>query len=123
MKVKEVESKTKKLNESKLASIIKELHSFGELVRARQEEKQSVINEFNSEDRRFLVGKLSQRTVKSSIRKTGAELRRLNQEIRDTMKDSKKKLKEIDELISAQSPKRFRVSLSGVKEVKGGTKN
>ncbi len=115
MKVKEIKSNTKKLKESDLASIIKELHSLGELIRARQEEKQAVINEFNSEDRRFLVGKLSQRTINSSIKKTRAELKRLNQEIRDTIKESKEKLNEIDKLISAQSPKRFRVSLSGVR--------
>jgi len=122
MNVKEANSKTKKLNESKLALIIKELHSFGELIRARQEEKQAVIDEFNSEDRRFLVGKLSQRTVQASIVKTRAELKRLNQEIKDTIKESKKKLNEIEELISDQSPKKFSVILSGIKEVKGGKK-
>jgi hypothetical protein len=122
MKIKGVVANTKKLNESKLASLIKELHSFGELIRARQEEKQSVINEFNSEDRRFLVGKLSQRTVKSSIKKTKVELKRLNKEIKDTIKESKKKLKEIDEIISNQNPKKFNVNLSGVKEMKGGKK-
>ncbi len=122
MKIKELKSNTKKLDESKFASIIKEIHSLGELIRARQGEKQAIIDEFNSEDRRFLVGKLSQRTVDSSIKKTRVEIGRLNQEIRDTIKESRKNLKEIDGILSAQSPKRFRISLSGLKEVKGGEK-
>ena len=90
MKIKELKSNTKKLDESKFASIIKEIHSLGELIRARQGEKQAIIDEFNSEDRRFLVGKLSQRTVDSSIKKTRVEIGRLNQEIRDTIKESRK---------------------------------
>ncbi len=122
MKVKEVEANAKKLDESKLASVIKELHSLGELIRARQEEKQSIIEEFNSEDRRFLVGKLSSRTIKASIQKTKEELKRLDDEIRQTIKDSQKKLKELDKIISSQNPKRFSVNLSGIKEVKGGKK-
>ena len=120
MKVKEAEANTKKLDESKLASVIKELHSLGELIRARQEEKQSIIDEFNSEDRRFLVGKLSSRTIKASIQKTKEELKRLDDEIRQTIKNSQKRLNELDKLISSQNPKRFSVNLSGIKEVKGG---
>ena len=122
MKVKEAEVNTKKLDESKLASVIKELHSLGELIRARQEEKQSIIDEFNSEDRRFLVGKLSSRTIKASIQKTKEELKRLDDEIRQTIKNSQKRLNELDKLISSQNPKRFSVNLSGIKEVKGGKK-
>jgi hypothetical protein len=122
MKVKEAEANTKKLDESKLASVIKELHSLGELIRARQEEKQSIIDEFNSEDRRFLVGKLSSRTIKASIQKTKEELKRLDDEIRQTIKNSQKRLNELDKLISSQNPKRFSVNLSGIKEVKGGKK-
>jgi len=122
MKIKEVEANTKKLDASRLSELIKEIHTFGELIRAKQEEKQAVIDEFNEEDRRFLVGKLSQRTVKTSIKKTKLEIKRLDKEIKECIKDAAKKLKEIEKLFKSQTPKKFRIGLTGIRELKGGKK-
>ncbi len=87
MKIKEVEANTKKLDASRLSELIKEIHTFGELIRAKQEEKQAVIDEFNEEDRRFLVGKLSQRTdlikkLKSVLRMPRKNSRRLKSSLK-----------------------------------------
>jgi len=113
MKIKKEEVKTKKLNESDLASRIKELHSLGELLRVRQEEKQSILDEYNSESKRFFLGKLSEKTVKSSIKKTKEEIKRLDLELKDIINQSSKKTDEINKLILSQKPEKFKINFSG----------
>lgn len=127
MKIQKEDVQTKKLDESRLAFLIKELHSSGELIRVRQEEKQSIIDEYNSESKRFFLGKLSERTVKSSIKKTRDEIKRIDSEIRNIIKQASKKIDEINKLILFQKPHRFKINYSGAydslkKKVKGGKK-
>jgi Trp operon repressor len=124
MKVKEVKAKTKKLDESNLSFSVKEMHSLAELILTRQEEKQALIDEFNSESRRFLIGKLSKKTVDSSVRKTKTEIERLDADIKDSIKDAKKFLKKIEKQLSNQVPKKFKIDSSGIEEIqrKGGKK-
>ncbi len=59
----------KKMNESAFAQILKEFHALGELIRARQDEKQAIIDQFDSESKRFYFGKISEKALESSIKK------------------------------------------------------
>jgi len=113
-------AKTKKMDESTFAQIVKEFNAFGELIRARQDEKQAVIDEFNSESKRFYFGRISEKTLASSAAKTNKELRRLDEQIRATIEKAGDLAAQARKFASAQSPKSFKATLSGV--VSSGSK-
>jgi len=113
-------AKTKKMDESTFAQIVKEFNAFGELIRARQDEKQAVIDEFNSESKRFYFGRISEKTLASSAAKTNKELRRLDEQIRATIEKAGDLAAQARKFASAQSPKSFKAILSGV--VSSGSK-
>ena len=106
--------KVKKMNESFFAKILKEFNVAGELVRARQEEKQGLLDDFDSECKRFFFGKISERALASSVKKTNVELQRLDGEIRTNIAKSKRESEKASTLVSAQAPVRYRATLSGI---------
>ena len=105
---------TKKMNESFFAKLLKELNVAGELIRARQDEKQGLLDEFNQESKRFFFGKISERALISSVKKTNNELSRLDGEIRTNMSNARKAGDKSMSLISAQALVRYRATLSGI---------
>ncbi len=107
-------AKTKKMNESFFAQLLKDLNSTGELIRARQDEKQGLLDEFDSESKRFFFGKISERALASSVRKTNKELYRLDGEIRKNITKSKGLANRIARFVSAQAPYSFKATLSGI---------
>lgn len=106
--------KVRMMNEEFFAKTLKELNVAGELVRARQEEKQGLLDEFDQECKRFFFGKISERSLAASVKKTNAELVRLDKEIRDNMAKSRAAGGRISKLVSAQAPVGFRATLSGI---------
>jgi len=106
--------KVRMMNEELFARTLKELNVTGELVRARQEEKQGLLDDFDSECKRFFFGKISERALMSSVKKTNKELQRLDKEIRQNMSKSKTAGNSALRIISAQVPVRYRATLSGI---------
>ncbi len=104
----------KKMNEELFAKLHKEVIIAGELVRARQEEKQGLLDEFDAECRRFFFGKISERSLASSVKKTNKELKRLDGEIRKNIARTRAVAGRIMAVASAQSPKAFRATMSGI---------
>jgi len=104
----------KKMNESFFAKILKEFNVAGELVRARQEEKQGLLDDFDSESKRFFFGKISERALASSVKKTNAELQRLDGDLRTNIAKSRRAAEKATTLVSAQAPVRYRATLSGI---------
>ncbi len=105
---------TRKMNESFFAKLLKELNVAGELVRARQDEKQGLLDEFDQETKRFFFGRISERALMSSVKKTNAELSRLDREIRTNMSKARRAGARSMSLVSAQAPVRYRATLSGL---------
>lgn len=114
----------KKMNESFFAKILKEFNVAGELIRARQEEKQGLLDDFDSECKRFFFGKISERALASSVKKTNAELQRLDRDLRTNITKSRRAAEKSSTLVSAQAPVRYRATLSGIVggEIKKATK-
>jgi len=106
--------KALQLDTKKLDKLVRDFNSFGETIRARQDEKQSVIDSFEDEKKRFKSGKISKATLLSSKSKTNDELKRLDKEIRNAMSKAKTVEENLKKLISKQSPKSMRASESGV---------
>jgi len=104
----------KKMNEELFSKLHKELTIAGELIRARQEEKQSLLDEFDSECKRFFFGKISEKSLASSVKKTNKELKRLDSEIRNNISRTRHVANKTAGLVSAQAPKSFRATLSGI---------
>lgn len=104
----------KRMNEDLFSELQKELTIAGELIRARQEEKQGILDEFNAESKRFFFGKLSEKSLASSVKKTNKELRRLDHEIRKNISRVKGIANRATSLASAQAPVGYRASMSGI---------
>lgn len=102
------------MNEEVFAKTMKEFNVAGELVRARQEEKQGLLNEFDTECRRFFFGKISRRALQSSVNKTNKELQRLDKEIRLNIARARGAGSRNIKLVGKQTPVVFRASLSGI---------
>ena len=113
---------TKKMNESFFAKLLKEFNVAGELIRARQEEKQGLLNEYDAECKRFFFGKISERTLASSAKKTNKELARLDTEIRKAISRARNASNRSMVLTSAQAPLKFRANLSGISSLSGKKK-
>jgi hypothetical protein len=105
---------TKKMNENFFARLLKEFNVSGELVRARQEEKQGLLDDFDAESKRFFFGKISEKALVSSVKKTNAELSRLDSEIRNAIKRARSVADKAVKLTSSQAPVRYRATLSGI---------
>ncbi len=105
---------TKKMNESFFSKILKEFNVAGELIRARQEEKQGLLNDFDGECKRFFFGKISERSLASSVKKTNRELKRLDRDIRKNITRARKAGDRAEKLTSAQAPVKYRATLSGI---------
>ena len=103
---------TKKMNESYFAKLVKEFNAVGEFIRARQEEKQALMNEFDSERRRFVGGRISEKTLISSARKTNKELQNLDKSIRVTIAKTVGLSIQAKKLVANQSPLTFKAGLN-----------
>ncbi|MEK6847957.1 MAG: hypothetical protein AABX50_02435 [Nanoarchaeota archaeon] len=104
----------KMMNEEFFSKTLKELNVAGELVRARQEEKQGLLDEFDTECKRFFYGKISRKALQSSVNKTNKELARLDKEIRENISKARSAGGRAMHLVSAQAPVGFRATLSGI---------
>jgi len=102
------------MNEELFAKTIKEFNVAGELVRARQEEKQGLLDEFDQECKRFFYGKISRRALQSSVDKTNKELHRLDIEVRQNMTKARNAGTRATHIASAQVPVGYRATLSGI---------
>lgn len=114
--------KTKKMDEAYFANFLKETTVYGELIRARQDEKQSLVDEFDRESKRFYFGKISEKAISSSVEKTNKELTRIDKEIKSYMKKANANLQKAIKLVNDQEPKTFKATLSAVKDSRSSSK-
>jgi hypothetical protein len=111
----------KEMNQSNFIKIAKEINAFAEVIRSRQDQKQVIINDFDKERKRYKAGKISKKTLVSSVPRVRKELKRLNNEIRKNIKSLNKTADRAKLFASRQVPKNFRVALSGT-TLSGGKK-
>ena len=111
----------KKMDQSDFGKISKELTAFAEIIRSRQDQKQIIINDFNKERKRYKSGKISKKSLISSVPRVRKELQRLNDEIKKNIRSLHATAKKTERFASKQTPKNFKVSLSGI-TLPGGKK-
>ncbi len=104
----------KEMNQSSFIKIAKEINAFAEVIRSRQDQKQVIIDDFNKERKRYHSGKISKKTLLSSIPRVRKELQRLNNEIRKNIRNLNKTADRAKKFAARQVPKNFRVALSGI---------
>ena len=105
---------TKKMNEATFAKLVKEFHAVGELIRARQEEKQAIIDSFGLEKKRYSEGKLSKKALESSVKKTNKEFSRLDKELKRCIAKVNVIGNASQRLASQQDPRIFIAKTSGI---------
>lgn len=108
----------KKLDETAFGAIAKEITAFGELVRTHQDEKQAAMDEFDKERERYHIGKISKKALISSVTKINKELKRIDNLIRKDISNLVKTTQQARKFGLKQTPRSFRVSLSGIKSGK-----
>ncbi len=113
---------TKKMNEEFFAKLQKGLTTTGELIRARQNEKQGLLDDFASESKRFFFGKISEKALASSVKKTNKELKRLDGNIKMAIAKTKKLADNVKVLVGKQAPIGFKATLSGISNGKAKAK-
>jgi hypothetical protein len=106
--------KVKMMNENMFAKLAKEYAALGEFIRTRQEEKQSVLDEFDKELVRYKKGNISENTLASSVKKTNVELLKLDKSVRETITKCNKYSDRIRELINKQKPIVYKAREIGV---------
>ena len=111
----------KEMNQSNFIKIAKEINAFAEVIRSRQDQKQVIINDFDKERKRYKAGKISRKTLVSSVPRVRKELKRLNNEIRKNIRSLNKSANRAKLFASRQVPKNFRVAVSGI-SLSGGKK-
>jgi len=104
----------KKMNESFFSEMLKEFNVAGELIRSRQEEKQGLLDEFDQECKRFFFGKISQKSLVASVKKTNTELQRLDKDTREAIAKARRAGEKVSRLVSAQARVGYRATLSGI---------
>lgn len=115
-------AKSKEMNETVFAKLMKNLGASGELIRSRQKEKQALMDSFDAEKRRYRAGKISEATLKVSVKRTNKELARLDKQIREAIRRVGKVSSGSREFAARQSPKAFRATISGVKAPSSSSK-
>ena len=115
-------AQSKKMNAASFAKLVKEIDSVGELILTKQNEKQSVIDDFEKEKDRFKKGRISEATLASSAKKVNVELLRLDKGIREAIVKTGKIAASTKEFAKKQAPKVFRASVSGFKLLNGPKK-
>jgi len=104
----------KKVDNVKLSSLIREFNFLAELIRARQDEKQAVLDDFDSESKRYFFGKVSKNTLKSSASKTNKEISRLDKDIKKCISKAKKISNESMKMILNQTYKKVSATEKGI---------
>jgi len=110
----------KMMDQEMFDKFVKEMNALGELIKARQDEKQAIVDEFDKEKGRYSKGNISKATLMSSVKKTNAELVKLDKQIRTIMVNTKKSLSRMTVFVRKQRPKVFRAKESGVSMVSAG---
>jgi len=104
----------KAMNQSNFGNITKEITAYAEIIRTRQDQKQVVIDDFVNECKRYRAGKIAKKSLVSSIPRVRKELQRLNEEIRKNIRNLNQTAEKVKRFASRQTPKNFRVSLTGI---------
>lgn len=107
-------SKAKKMDEFGFQKIVKDLTVYGEIIRSRQNQKQSVMDDFVKERKRLKAGKISKSGVRASVPRIKKELDRLDKSIRLNILRLKKTANKVKNFAAKQSPKKEIVSVSGI---------
>ena len=109
-------AKSKKLDLRSYSNIINNLTANGEMIRTRQDEKQTTMDDFDKERKLYHSGKISESSVRNSSRKVNSEIRKLNKEIGNSMSKIRSIAKQLLALTSRQRPIVFSASVSGIKK-------
>lgn len=104
----------KSMNQINFEKIVKELTSYAEVIRSRQDQKQVIIDDFEKERKRFKSGKISKKSLSSSVPRVKKELDRLDLQIKKNIMYLKNTADKVKKFASSQSPKGIKVSVSGM---------
>lgn len=106
--------KVKNMNQNTYASLLRAIKVAGETIRSRQEEKKSLLTEFDAESKRFFFGKISERSLASTSNRVNKELNRLDKEIRRAITNARITSSKVISVTAAQAPIKYRATVSGI---------
>lgn len=107
-------AKSKKMDESDFQKIVKDITVYAESIRSKQNEKQTVMNSFDIERKRFKSGKISRTGLNASLPKIRKEINRLDKNIRTDIQKLQSTANRVKDFAARQSPEKHKVSPKGI---------
>lgn len=111
----------KEMNQTGFIKIAKEINAYAEMIKSRQNQKQVMMNDFDKERERYKAGKISKASLAASVPRVRKEVQRLNNEIRKNISNLHHAADRAKKFATSQTPKSFKISLSGI-SLAGGKK-
>lgn len=106
--------KVKTMNQKTFDKMSNDFVSFSELIKTRQEEKQSVLDEYDLELKRFKSGQISEDALESSMVKKNRELANIDRDIENAIRKGLDLSKRMVAFARDQKPVKYKVILSGI---------
>ena len=105
-----------KINESRLDRLLREVVVRGEELRALQDEKQSVMDEFTNECERCRNGQISKQVLIESAKRVTSELASLDLKIRRNVRESQNHNKKVHVYLELHIPENYLATNDGLKK-------
>jgi len=108
-------AKEKKMDQIGFEKIVKEFSSYAELVRAKQREKQAVMDGFDKEVRLYRRGKISRDALSAAVPRMNNEINKLDKSIKKHIANVDKTAKTLIAFSDKQAPNKFKATMLGVR--------
>lgn len=105
----------KRIDDGAYGKIVKELTALAQLIRIGQKEKQAAIDSFDREVKMYRNGKISKKALRSSVPKTRKVIQKLDKNLKSNIDKAVKTHRRAITFIEKQAPKRFKVTMQGVR--------
>jgi hypothetical protein len=102
------------MDELGFQKIVKDLTVYAEVILAKKNQKQAVIDAFGKERKRFKAGKISKAGLRASVPRTKKELDKLDKSIRVNIQRLNSTAIKVKKFAAKQAPKKEKVSASGI---------
>lgn len=102
------------------SELVKDYQSLSSKVHVLQARKQSILNDYLEESKRYFFGDLSKLTMKSSMKKTNDHVKKIDKEIDRLVIQAEKIVQKTLAMLKADSAAPHKATLTGVSKLTKG---
>jgi hypothetical protein len=109
-------TKIRKMDQTRLDRLLRDITVRSEAIRSLQDEKQSVIDEFRREHDRLRSGKISENAFTNSADTVTNQLSELDRKIRESMRGSASLTRRVLAYVESQQPEIIKATTRGLRK-------